>query len=635
MRFPPSLLDEIRARLPISAVVGRRVTWDRRKSQPSRGDFWACCPFHGEKTPSFHADDRKGRYHCFGCSASGDHFTFLTELEGLSFPEAVERLATEAGLPLPAADPRAAEEEKRRASIYEVLETAALFFEANLRSRDGAPGRLYLARRGIGPEAQTQFRLGYASPARNALKEHLAAKGVAQDQMAEAGLIVVGEDIAVSFDRFRDRVIFPIADLRGRVVGFGGRAMSADAQAKYLNSPETPVFRKGALLYNAAEAGKAARQAGAVVAVEGYTDVIAMVSAGFAHTVAPLGTALTEPQLQLLWRMAPEPILCFDGDAAGMKAADRAIDLALGLVKPGFSLRFALLPEGRDPDDLIAAAGSEAMAGVLSGARPLVEMIWSRETRAGTFDTPERRAALEQRLAELARAIPDSAVRRHYEHALRERAGQFFTSSHRPRPASRRYAKRFGAGREDRLRTAPAAVSDLLRRSLAAGAASPPLREAVLVVTMAHHPALLAEHLDDFGSLELTHRPLDSLRRELLELAGKEPGADARDLQARLTERGFGPALARLTAQVERSGHRQALAEADDREAERGWLQASTLHRRARTLHKELRQAEAALAVDPSDENLARMVEIQKQLAKAGGAEAADEGFGSPSGPRK
>ena len=317
MRFSPSFLDDIRARVPLSSIVGRRVAWDKRKSQPAKGDYWACCPFHGEKSPSFHADDRKGRYYCFGCGASGDHFTFLTELEGLSFPEAVERLAGEAGLAMPARDERAEAEEKRRASLHEVMELACAFFEQNLQSRDGATARGYLGGRSLGPEIQRRFRLGYAKSSRNALKEHLAGKGVPHEDMVAAGLVITGDDIPVSFDRFRDRVMFPITDFRGRIVAFGGRALSADAQAKYLNSPETALFKKGDLLYNGFEARKAAQSAGTLIVVEGYVDVIAMVTAGFGHTVAPLGTALTEHQLALLWRLTPEPILCFDGDKAG------------------------------------------------------------------------------------------------------------------------------------------------------------------------------------------------------------------------------------------------------------------------------------------------------------------------------
>ena len=392
MRVPPSFLEDIRGRVTISAVVGRKVAWDRRKSNPGKGDFWACCPFHGEKSPSFHVDDRKGRYHCFGCKASGDIFTFLVEKEGLSFPEAVERLAQEAGLPMPVVSEADQQREQQRASLYDVMEMAAKFFEAELQAARGSRARGYLADRQLSPAIQKEFRLGYAPDDRSALRSHLADKGVAVEQMAEAGLVISGDDIPVAYDRFRDRVMFPIRDPRGRVIAFGGRALSKDVPAKYLNSPETPLFHKGNVLYNLDKARGPAHEKGQIIAVEGYVDVIAMTGAGFPNVVAPLGTALTPDQVELMWRMAEEPILCFDGDRAGRKAAHRAIDTALPLLGPGRSLRFAFLPDGQDPDDLVRTQGPEALARVVETARPLVEVLWNREVEAGLLDTPERRA---------------------------------------------------------------------------------------------------------------------------------------------------------------------------------------------------------------------------------------------------
>ena len=353
MRFPPAFLDEIRDRVPISAVVGSRVSWDRKKTNASRGDYWACCPFHGEKTPSFHCEDRKGRYHCFGCGVTGDHFRFLTELDGMSFPEAVERIADMAGVPMPARDEQAERRERERASLTDVMEMATAFFQDQLQSAAGARARAYLRERGLTSATQQAFRLGYAPDSRNALKEFLASKGVEKAQIEACGLVVHGDDVPVSFDRFRDRIMFPIPDSRGRIIAFGGRALSPDVPAKYLNSPETELFHKGRVLYNFARARQAVQREGTVIAVEGYMDVIALAQAGFENVVAPLGTALTEDQLELLWRMTGEPVLCFDGDKAGMKAAWRAADLALPLIQAGRTARFALLPEGKDPDDLV------------------------------------------------------------------------------------------------------------------------------------------------------------------------------------------------------------------------------------------------------------------------------------------
>ena len=643
MRFSPSFLDDIRARLPLSSVIGPRVAWDRRKTQAAKGDYWACCPFHGEKSPSFHADDRKGRYHCFGCGVSGDHFTFLTEHEGLSFPEAVERLAAEAGLALPARDERAEAMERQRASLHDVMEMACHFFEEGLQARDGANARGYLGGRGLGPDIQRRFRLGYARSGRNALKEHLAGKGVSHDDMVATGLLIAGEDIPVSFDRFRDRVMFPITDLRGRIVAFGGRALSPDAQAKYLNSPETVLFKKGDLLYNGFEARKAAQAAGTLIVVEGYVDVISMVVAGFGHTVAPLGTALTENQIELLWRQTPEPILCFDGDKAGLRAAWRAVDLALPLLKPGRSIRFALLPEGQDPDDLIRQSGRAAMADVLAAAKPLVEMIWTRETEQGGFDTPERRAAFDARLRDIARSVGDETVRRHYEQALSERARALFGGNpqqgNRRGPAARQPSFRRGKpdGPADaryvptfRTQSPPisAALQQLKSRPVAG------LRETVLVMTMAHHPALIADHFDAFAHLELTNRDLDSLRSQILEIAAEDPHAGSEALMQRLIGAGFGELVERLDRHLKLGGIWQAEAAAPLQDALDGWLQALTLHRKARTLHKELKDAEAALASDPSDANLAHLVDIQKQMANSEGTEALIDGFGASYGRR-
>src|SRR5947209_6829535 len=413
MRFPPSFLDEVRARLPVSEVVGRRVKLRRQGRE-----YIGLSPFNQEKTPSFTVNDQKGFFHDFSSGKHGDIFGFVMETEGLPFPEAVERLASQAGMALPEVSHEDDARAQHRKTLHDVLELAAKFFEATLAGRAGAKARGYLADRGLDPATQLQFRLGYAPGERFALKEHLGAHGIPVDDMVEAGLLVAGDDIPVPYDRFRDRVMFPIGDLRGRVVAFGGRALDKEAQAKYLNSPETALFHKGATLYNLAAARAAAHKGAALIAVEGYIDVIAMVTAGFEATVAPLGTALTADQLALLWKLGDEPVLCFDGDSAGRRAAYRAIDLALPLLKPGKSLKFAILPDGQDPDDLYRSVGRIAVEEVISSARPLSDLLWLRETEAGSFDTPERRAALERRIAEVTGTIGDEAVRRYYRQDL-------------------------------------------------------------------------------------------------------------------------------------------------------------------------------------------------------------------------
>src|SRR5215510_8059117 len=336
MRFSPQFLDELKARLPVSEVVGRRVKLVR-----AGREFKGLSPFNKEKTPSFFVNDQKQAWFDFSSGKNGSIFDFVMQSEGVSFPEAVERLAQMAGMPLPKISREDEARDARRKTLHDVVELAAKFFQDTLAARAGAKARGYLADRGLDPATQLKFRLGYAPPERFALKEHLGREGVSTEDMVEAGLLVAGEDIPVPYDRFRDRVMFPITDLRGRVIAFGGRALEKDAQAKYLNSPETPLFHKGGTLYNVATARAAAHKGAPVVAVEGYVDVIAMVNAGYEATVAPLGTALTADQLTLMWKMADEPTLCFDGDAAGRRAAYRAVDIALPLIRPGKSLKFA------------------------------------------------------------------------------------------------------------------------------------------------------------------------------------------------------------------------------------------------------------------------------------------------------
>jgi len=426
MRFPSSFLDEIRERVPISSLVGTRVTFDLKKSNAARGDFWACCPFHREKTPSFHCDDGRGRYHCFGCGASGDVFRFLTELEGVSFYEAVEQLASQAGLAVPKVDETTKNQQDERERLHEILEKTALFFERALRQGDARQARDYLTHRGLDEAMIRHFRLGFAADHRSCLREYLGQQGYGLDLMAQAGLIISGEDVSVPYDRFRHRIMFPIADLKGRIVGFGGRALATNARAKYLNSPDTEMFHKGNLLYNLGAARQVLRTreqdendrtkdaAKSLIVVEGYMDVIALASVGIVQAVAPLGTAMTHEQLQLLWRFSSSPIVCFDGDEAGFNAALRLLDRALPVLKTGLSLQFVLLPKAKDPDDIVRDGGAQAFTSLLRQALPLAEMLWRREILGKKFDTPESRATLEKTLMQAVFTITDENLRRYY-----------------------------------------------------------------------------------------------------------------------------------------------------------------------------------------------------------------------------
>ncbi|MDO5614323.1 MAG: DNA primase, partial [Paracoccus sp. (in: a-proteobacteria)] len=426
MSLPPGFLDELRNRVPISRVIGRRVVWDLRKSNQARGDWWAPCPFHQEKSASFHCDDQKGFYYCFGCHAKGDAIGFLKEIDGLEFMDAVKVLASEAGMAMPEPDPRARQVADRRSQLAGVTDAAARWFRLQLNTGAAAAARDYLERRGLDQAALDAFGIGFAPDQRGALLAALREKGIADDLITESGMAIRPDDGGAPYDRFRGRIMFPIRDARDRIIGFGGRAMDPNARAKYLNSPETPLFDKGRNLYNIGPARAAVAKGATLIVAEGYMDVIALVRAGFGGAVAPLGTAITEDQLRLMWRIAPEPVIMLDGDAAGQRAALRLIDMALPMTGPGQALRFAVLPVGLDPDDLIRQRGPGAMAEVLAAARPLVDLLWQREVEGRVFDSPERRAALDAALRVAVARIPDDSTRRHYSDEIRRKTRELF-----------------------------------------------------------------------------------------------------------------------------------------------------------------------------------------------------------------
>lgn len=669
MRFTPQFLDELRARLSVSEVVGKRV-----KLKKAGREWKGLSPFQQEKTPSFYVNDQKGFYHDFSSGKHGDIITFVMETDGLPFAEAVERLASIAGLPLPAVTPDAARHEQRRRTLNDVMELAAKFFAETLASRVGAKARGYLADRAISPATQLQFRLGYAPPPpeRFALKEHLGKLGVSVEDMIETGLLVAGNDIPVPYDRFRDRVMFPITDLRGRVIAFGGRALEKDVPAKYLNSPETPLFHKGDNLYNHQTARKATHDGASLIVVEGYVDVIAMVTAGFAGAVAPLGTALTENQLALLWKMADEPILCFDGDRAGQKAAYRAADLALPFLAPGKSLRFALLPEGQDPDDLARSGGRGAIEEVIAAARPLADMIWSRELEGGNFATPERRAALEARIKELSNGIRDEVVRRYYRDEFVERLQRTFAPdggrggfagrgnfrqggggrSFQPRggQANRFGGQGFGQGFGGGRRGAPGLIplpSGPYQAASPQLAASPIMRgqrsaisrrEALILQSLINHPWLLHEHLEEVAALEFAHPEAHKLRAGIIAAFANDhhhspdPGEQAEKMRADIEKGGFSQLLQRVEGGITTAavwGAREGAAR-DDVLAT--WHQLVALHRQYHSLLRELKDAELALGEDPSEASLAWLRDVKARLAEVDGTEALIEGFGELSG---
>ncbi|MEM5495406.1 DNA primase [Hoeflea sp. AS16] len=663
MRFSPSFLDDIRERVPISDVIGRHVTWDRKKTNTSRGDWWACCPFHGEKSPSFHCEDRKGRYHCFGCGVSGDHFKFLTELESLNFPEAVQRVADMAGIALPVQDPQEARRERQRATLEDVMEMAASYFEAELQGPQGAKARAYLRDRGLSGRTIAAFRLGYSNDNRSALKEHLAARGVDKDQIEACGLVVHGPEIAVSYDRFRDRIMFPILSSRERVIAFGGRALSPTAPAKYLNSNETELFHKGNVLYNYARARRACGQDGTLIVVEGYMDVIALAQAGIDNVVAPLGTALGENQLKLLWRVTQQPVLCFDGDEAGQRAANRTVDLALPHIGPGRTLRIAVLPPGKDPDDLVRHDGREPFDQVIASARPLADVVWSREAGSGVFETPESRAELELKLRQTTSLIADENLRRHYQQDMRERMQAFFGTGtgygNRGQGKSGggsygggnfggggRDGKR-GNGRGDGRGGASAqssrglAVSERLSQSgLVRGhSAMPSLRETVLVMTVANHPQMLHDEFDELAALEFDDKGLMRVWQVMLDAAAIGGRFDRERLFEALEAAGQGEFIARLESQIRNARIWTATVEAASEDAREGYQQALSLHKRTRALkwQKAELERDIAEATEAGDGEaipglMLALREVQLEVARLENQEAIIDGFGVLSG---
>jgi DNA primase len=566
MAFPPGFLDELRGRLSLAGLVGKRVRLTRRGHEHA-----GLCPFHNEKTPSFYVVEDKGFFHCFGCGAHGDAVGFVMRAENLDFVEAVTRLAGEAGLAVPQSSPDERERARRRKTLLETLAAAAQFYETRLWSPAGTRAREYLAARGLDEATIRRFRLGWAGDDRHALAGALGGD-FPPALLLEAGLVRRPEGGGEAYDYFRGRVIFPIGDRAGRTIAFGGRTLG-DGQPKYLNSPETPLFEKGRVLYGwsaaRAAAGGAANPTGAgaaeIIVTEGYMDVIALSCAGFGGAVAPLGTALTEAQLGELWRLAPEPVICFDGDAAGARAALRALNRALPLLRPGQSLRFAALPPGEDPDSLIRARGPSGFAEILAAAQPLSELLWRSALAQRPLDTPERRADLERRLMDEVARIEDRSVQAEYRRFLRDR---LFAASRAARPAPRSAARASNPRRFPRPGAPPPAT-------LREGPPPPPrlpgrVQREILLHMLLVHPFLVAEASEDIAQLDVPEPELDALRRAILEAEVGQPGLDAEALRQHLADNGFAPSVdALVSSSVDHAGF---LGRASDPQSVRlGW----------------------------------------------------------------
>jgi len=501
----PAFLDELRNRTTLSTLIGRTV-----KLQKNGNEWKACCPFHNEKTPSFYVNDDKAFYHCFGCSAHGDAIRWMTEQRGLSFIDAVKELALAAGMEMPAPDPRAAERTERQSGLVSASEAARTWFAEQLQGIAGGEARAYIQRRGISADLVQAFGIGFAPDSRGKLKSALADFGT--PTLVEAGLLIAVDE-KEPYDRFRGRLMIPIRDPRGRTIAFGGRIIG-QGEPKYLNSPDTPLFDKGRTLYNVDRAGPASRKARRLIVVEGYMDVIGLAGVGIDEVVAPNGTAVTEAQLERMWRLAEVPILCFDGDSAGQKAAVRAALRALPMLAPGRTLSFVTLPAGQDPDDLARSGGRPAIEAVLAETQPLVDLLWRHEQAAVPLDTPEARAGLRQRLATHADAIADPGVRDQYRIEFRARFDALYRTQPQPPMRSQGTAGRRSFGRPGFSRALPQPASDNAR-SIGKGGIDRTMARAI-IAGLILHPEATADHAEALAGLALGDALLERVRDALV-----------------------------------------------------------------------------------------------------------------------
>ena len=620
MAFPHQFLDELKLRSSLPEVVGRRVQL-RKKGREWEG----LCPFHKEKTPSFTVNEEKGFYHCFGCGEHGSVFDFVMKTDGLSFPETVERLAQDAGMQVPQDTPEERQRTERRKGLEDVTEAACTWFERNLYMPEGKAALDYLRGRGLDDDTIKTFRVGFAPNSRNALKGALLRDEIPENLLVDSGLLIRPPDDRSPddrrdnspYDRFRGRVMFPIMNRQGRVIAFGGRILG-DGEPKYLNSPETPIFHKGQVLYGLGQALAAARTSGHIIVTEGYMDVIALHMAGFHEAVAPLGTALTEDHLRAMWKVVREPVLCFDGDNAGRRAAARAAERSLPLLKSGYGLRFAELPMGEDPDTLVRGKGAEAMQGILDGALPLSEVLWRMETGGRVPGTPEARAALQSKLGEYARRIEDPTVRTHFAASFKDRIWQGSGHGNQGGSAWKPGSK---AGKTPSSMT----ISNAGSRAMPTDPARRRLE--ILLATLINHPILYDDVAEHLGSLDFSAagEALDNLRQEVLKTLAVESGLDNQGLLDHLSENGFASALSALLGSDVLGDAFFARPDVEPRDALDGWQE--TFDRiRGKDLEAEIVEAQRRQAEDPTEENWQRLQFLRQQMNEASDAHSADGG---------
>lgn len=630
MRFDDRFLEELKSRLRPSDVVGKTVKLRRQGRE-----YAGLSPFTKEKSPSFFVNDEKGFYHCFSSGKHGDIISFLQETERLTFAEAVERLAAEAGMSLPEIDPRAAREEQKRSSLGDWMDLAAAWFEGELRRPGGQAARAYLEKRGLPEKEWSRFRIGFAPNNRTGLKDYLVAKGAKPGDLVDAGVLISPEDGGQPYDRFRDRIIFPITDSRGKVVSFGGRAMDPAARAKYLNGPETSLFHKGRVLYGLFEArkilhaGQSAGERPPMVVVEGYMDVIACQRAGI-PAVAAMGTALTEEQMEGLWRLHPTPTLCFDGDKAGRRAADRAIDRALPLLKPGRSFLFSMPVGGKDPDDVLREQGAAALKAQLSDTKPFVEALFERERDLEPFDTPEQRTNLKVRLRTLAATIADKDLAHAYKEELLDRLDEMRAARRVKADASdagralsrQRWDNTPRRGGKGRLEGSTAEG----RQAAAALQQAPRPFSAALLIAAIRDPKVVDDRIEVLMNQGFGDQRLDAIAQELVNLRMDADHIETAMVRGRLASAGYDDqtlaALERSAAHVKALDAAQSAAQSPD-DAIRGlWSQAFDLLLRLTALERAVDDAKADLADESDFQTLLRLKterDAVKRLIDSGG----------------
>lgn len=632
MALPPQFLEELRSRLGLSEVVGKRM-----RLQRAGREFKAPCPFHNEKTPSFYVNDQKGFFHCFGCGAHGDIIGFVMRHDNLSFMEAIESLAGEAGLQVPKASPQERQKFEQQKTLFHLIDQACRYFEAQLRAPAGRAALDYLKKRGLDEEAISRFRLGYAPQDGGGLKAELTAAGFSEAQLVEAGLFKRPDDGRSPYAFFRNRVMFPVMDRRGQVVAFGARILEGTGP-KYINSADNPLFHKGRLLYGMSRARQAASDGQTLIVTEGYMDVISCVLAGFTGAVAPLGTAMTETQIQELWKLAPEgrrtPILCFDGDNAGRRAAFRAVERLLPLLLPDHSARVAFLPEKEDPDSLIRNGGAAAFQIVLDRAKPLAEVLWDMEAEGRDMSLADERAGLEAALAERAKQIQHPGVRRAYEQDLRDRMYQFTRGARRGGGAGSGGGQSRGQGGQGQwggggfggvrkpfdaggVTGVLLPVSRLWEPRFRSGLVrtEPRWRERLLILPVLNYPALFEEIGETLAQAVFSDPDLERLRSDMVAVLSTTSTLDADELRRHLTDRGYTETLdSLLTADAPKFAQPGASIEAARSGWQEVWLASQEL-----ALQAELRAAERNLAEEFSEENWLRLEALRQEVLQRRG----------------